>query len=290
VASKAPERKEVPSMTPENAESYINAGLQKYRQGSYLEAREFFSKAVPKAHSSEPLSGWRGMVFGERAVEQAVMSLLRQEPSDIYNTADIRIARGTFFVLMRDFTGAEAEFRKAHAIEPDNALIAQLVAKSLREQGRFEEALKFNIQSTNLAPEKELAWRGLALTFYAKGDFDKAEEAIEKALSLDSNQGETYVVKARILLAQSRYDEALESANTAVRRLEETINRSSALTINLMAAYYVRASILEAMGKLPEAESGYKEVLALPPVSAYHEYYQNQAASRLETIAGVKTE
>jgi len=143
-----------------NTEQNITWGIEAYRMGADEEVKTFFSRLGSSATDAQKLDGWRGAVFGTKEAEGAVMAYFAKDPSPEFDTAAVREARGSFLFLMRDFTGAEQEFRKANAHDPQNEHAIRGIAKSLREQGQFNEAVRWNLEAVKLHPQNAAVWLG----------------------------------------------------------------------------------------------------------------------------------
>lgn len=81
-------------------------------------------------------------------------------------------------------------------------------AAALKGVGCHDEALAFNERAVRGAPQDRLAWYNLAATHGDLGRQAEAEAAVRKALALGLDAPEAWLVLARSVQFQSRYDEA----------------------------------------------------------------------------------
>lgn len=91
-------------------------------------------------------------------------------------------------------------------------------AAALKGAGRHEEALPFNQRAVRAAPQDRLAWYNLAATHGDLGQQAEAEAAIRKAMGLGLDAPEAWLVLARSVQFQSRYDEAEPLFQEAIAR------------------------------------------------------------------------
>ena len=150
---------------------------------------------------------------------------------------------------------------------PASAAVAVLggggLAKSCYRAAEFGEDVRSNLDTCNLALEHEaLSTHDRASTLVNKGilqaDLGQVVGALSDynaALSIDQNLAEAYVDRGSVLIAMKRFDEALESLNTALRMkpAREEI------------AYYNRALAEEALGNIRAAYDDLKQATSIQP-------------------------
>ncbi len=91
-------------------------------------------------------------------------------------------------------------------------------ANALKADGRLEEALGFYRRAVETAPTSGVAEHNLAATLGDAGRFAEAEAACRRAADKGLDAPETWLVRARALLGQDRYDEAEGAFREALRR------------------------------------------------------------------------
>ncbi len=108
-----------------------------------------------------------------------------------------------------NWTGAEASYRRALALEPANASVLLGATKVLFGQGRFEEAYAMCRRATELDPLSAAAYSRLGDINYYTGRWNEALAAYKKVLELDSEYQIAHANIGLVYLAQSRLEEAL---------------------------------------------------------------------------------
>jgi Flp pilus assembly protein TadD len=89
------------------------------------------------------------------------------------------VARGTVLLsLESDLIGAEAEFRRALELAPQNPLVSHNLALLLTDLGRLDEAVAHDRQAIVLDPLRSTVQISLAVSLTALGRYDEAEAAL----------------------------------------------------------------------------------------------------------------
>jgi class 3 adenylate cyclase/tetratricopeptide (TPR) repeat protein len=159
---------------------------------------------------------------------------------------------GEFYRLAGWLDGAEALFREMHDSYEAmgetgfNSTIAALLAQTLCDLGRFDEAEVFATKSRGLAAEDDFAsqseWRlAQARVLAHRGAFDDALALADEALAISATTeyldwyGQAHEARGEVLLAAARDDDAREAFGEALHRFERKGN--------VVAAARVRARL-----------------------------------------------
>ncbi|HEY6249436.1 MAG TPA: tetratricopeptide repeat protein [Candidatus Angelobacter sp.] len=92
-----------------------------------------------------------------------------------------------------DWAGAESEFKKAIALNPDYATAHQWYAEYLRLMGRFDESIDESNKALQLDPLSLVINMEAGLPYYFQRQFDQAREHFQRAIDLDPNFALAYV-------------------------------------------------------------------------------------------------
>lgn len=109
-----------------------------------------------------------------------------------------------------DWAGADKASRRALELMPGNVSALRAAANLARTLGRFDEAIALAQREIDLDPLNARSRNNLGRYYYYAGKLRQAEEASKKALELDPQLTPARTFLARIYLAQSRYDVALQ--------------------------------------------------------------------------------
>ena len=147
---------------------------------------------------------------------------------------------GTIAYKAGQYVKAEERFRKALEHEPLAFAPMVNLGGALLSQGRYEEALSFNLMARSLEPEDALANSQLGMNFFYKGQLQKAREYLMRAKEADPGHfsypqmflAEIYAKQGKLQDAHAELAEFLQLhpdsraatiAKDAMRQLEATI-------------------------------------------------------------------
>ncbi len=221
-----------------NAEAY-NA----YLQGRYFHGRGdhgdqekavgYFEQAIKLAPDYAPAWAWLGETHsflansgdappaeGYRKARDAVERALVLDP----NLADAHSAMGRIHRYYDwDWAAADASFRRALALEPENANVIRRAGYLARTLGRLEEALTLGREAVELDPLNAYTHLNLGTSAYYAGRHEEAVAVFNKILELDPQFDEAHFFKGSIFLLQGQAQKALaemELESTPAWRLQ----------------------------------------------------------------------
>lgn len=238
-----------------------------YLQGNYLSQRittESMEKAVgyyQQAINLDPgnapawaaLARARGIQAGNgliplhegfREAREAAERALALDPS----LAEAHAAMG--FIKRNydwDWTGADASFRRALALDPGDANAVGDASNMAATLGRWDEALRLVGRRVELDPLRAQAHLQLGATAWYAGRLDQAAAALEKALELNPDGQFVHTELSRVYLAKSHPQQALAEAE----REAQPAFRLQALAL----AYH-------ALGRKQESDRALAELIA----------------------------
>ena len=97
-------------------------------------------------------------------------------------------ARGICYERMKDWTKAEADFRKALELSPDQPDVLNYLGYSLLEKTtNYTEALQMIAKAAKAVPDSGAIADSLGWAYYRTGDYPKAEVEMERAINLMPN-------------------------------------------------------------------------------------------------------
>ncbi|MHB1426482.1 MAG: tetratricopeptide repeat protein, partial [Gemmataceae bacterium] len=242
--------------------------------------------------------GWALGQAGQAAEGVAVLrDLVRQQP--YYAQAYI-----TLGAVLNDHQGkpveAEAAFRKAIALKPDDAYAHYNLGVALSAQGKPAEAEAARRKAIVLKPDFAKAYYGLGIDLKAQGKHAEAEAAYRKAIALKPDYAEAYNNLGAILNdhqgkpveAEAAFRKAIAlkpddayahynlgvalSAQGKPAEAEAARRKAIVLKPDFAKAYYGLGIDLKAQGKHAEAEAAYRKAIALKP--DYANAYNNLGA------------
>jgi len=117
-----------------------------------------------------------------------------------------------------DWPAAEAGFRRAIDLNPNNATWRAVYADFLSTHERFTEALAQAQRAQELDQFSVYVSSALAKVYYNARQYDRALAAYRQTLELDPDSTRGRRGLGRVLLQQGRYDDAIDALRQAVAR------------------------------------------------------------------------
>ncbi len=131
--------------------------------------------------------------------------------------------RGALYERQKQFDPAEAEFRKALALDPDNSMTLNYFGYMLADRGeKLDEALAMIKKAVELDPQNYAYLDSLGWAYFKMGQYNQAETELRKAVERDSTDatvhdhlGQLYEKTGRLKLAAAQWEASLsEYAHT----------------------------------------------------------------------------
>lgn len=170
---------------------------------------ETYINALARLANCYTYLGTIGHMPGERAFMIAEKYALRA--LDLSNTrGDSYIALGYVNLLFKwDFDTAEANFRKAITMEPDNSEAREALSLYYRIIGEYDKMVEQAEAAVKIDPLSLPALLELGRAHCVVGNYDKSLNAFSEALELDPLFRAAYEGKAMVYSTQKNYDKAL---------------------------------------------------------------------------------
>ncbi len=148
-----------------------------------------------------PLREDQGPLFGIPMVENEAYSRVRQDrlaalaaqyPQDPF----VHFGLGWIARRGGDLATAETEYRRAHALWPDNDRVCVDLGNALAMQGRVDEALVFYLRATRLDPTNAAAFYDAAQIYTQRFQYHEASDAMARASALNFDLVKSYQSQA----------------------------------------------------------------------------------------------
>jgi TolB-like protein/cytochrome c-type biogenesis protein CcmH/NrfG len=122
-------------------------------------------------------------------------------------SADGHNAMGQFYYYcLQDFDHALAKLEIAHERAPNDGNILFAIALVKRRQGRLDESIEVQQQSTKLDPLNEDIWVNLGKSYRGARRFDEARTMFDRALTIAPGDPDIAAWKAETYLAEGNLD------------------------------------------------------------------------------------
>jgi tetratricopeptide (TPR) repeat protein len=181
------DRIEPKSVLRANADTEVALNLQRLERKPEAEAR----MKVLLAREPGNFDGWVALGSIYRNMERyadassAYDKALKLEPVAQRSHWSVYYYRGISFERQKKWIEAEADFRKALQLSPDEPSVLNYLGYSLIDTGqKLDEALEMVKKAVDLRPNDGYIVDSLGWAYYQLGDFDNAVQHLERAVDL----------------------------------------------------------------------------------------------------------
>jgi len=155
-------------------------------------------------------------IDGPREVEELIATARASAKRSLEldpNLANAHSARGvTLFTIDCNFVEAEAEFRRALELTPQNAHVTANLAALMLQLGRLDEAVALGQRAIALEPLGGAPHYNFARSLIPLGRYDEAEAAVRKLIELQPQAALSYLQLATIQILRGKSGAAVEFA------------------------------------------------------------------------------
>jgi tetratricopeptide (TPR) repeat protein len=152
--------------------------------------------------------------FGEAAEQLDKADALATKPEE---KVSVLFLRGESYDRQKMYDKAEAEFRKALAIDPQNAGVLNYLGYMLADQGqKLPEALKLIRHAVDLEPQNGAYLDSLGWVYFKSGQYAEAEENLRKANerintdpTVHDHLGEVYEKTGKLKQAVAQWERSM---------------------------------------------------------------------------------
>lgn len=189
---------------------------------------------------------------------------IRYQPKNAHFRNDL----GVVLFDLRQFSDAEAAYRKALEIDPSYAVAHNNLGTVLWERGSYDDAKAEFSSAIRLDPDFAMAHHSLGYALNAMGRYTEAVATCREAIRLEPDQVHSHSNLGYALSRLGRHDEAEAALHEAIR-----------LDPDLAIAYANLGHTLTCLGRFTDAETAYRQAIELDP--SYSRGYGYLARLRL---------
>lgn len=191
-----------------SAETYLSIADDLLDQQRFSQALSYYTKVIHINRQIDAAFLGRSIAYGgigrnEEAIADLNVYILRN-PKD----SMAYVYRGVRYMSQGATEAAERNLIKAVQIDPKNAQAYDDLGVLYAQQGRVEFSLKYFGQALRIDPYNEMAYHNLAIAYFLLDDNRRALGAVDRAIRLAPESRDTYILKAQILDALGKVDEA----------------------------------------------------------------------------------
>ncbi len=214
------EFREAIRLKPDDATAHINLGIALSRQGKLDEAFAEWREAIRLKPDFVAAHFNLGVTLANQGKwDEAITAyheVIRLGPDSV----EAHVNLGAILCdVKHDYAGAEAEFRAAIRLRPDDAQPRMCLGNALRGQRKWSEAIPAYREAVRLQPGFVDARLGLGATLCdAVHDYPGAEAEFREVIRLGRDDAAVRFNLANALRSQGKYEDALAELRTARER------------------------------------------------------------------------
>ena len=197
--------KQVLTIDPNHAASWMNLGLTYYKLGSSDKALSALNRAKQLTPNHSAVHYNLGNIYMNQGALKPAMAAYRQALRANPKFADASNNLGETFIRQDDHFAAIAEFRKGLVDNPDHLGLLINLGNAVYQQGDAGEALIHLNRAREIAPNLVVTHRNLGNVLRISGRLNEAEETLRHAIELAPNDASSRVLMAFCLLALGRF-------------------------------------------------------------------------------------
>ena len=203
------------SAEPERADHYLKRGDAHYLLNNLELAIADYAKAISLDDKQDEAYFGRGMALGRRgAIDEGIADLsvyLKRHPeSSVAYTK-----RGVRYIWKGDFDSAARDLSNAVTLDPHNAEAHDDLGVIYAQKGKNSLAAKHFLTTIQLDHTYQKAYHNLAMVYHLSGLQQEALDVLNAGLELNPENRNSMLLKATILSALGRKDDAQAAGNIA---------------------------------------------------------------------------
>ncbi len=231
---------------PKDADSWVMLGRLYRVAGNSVEAEKALNNAIKAEPDNEDaLTSLAQLYLSVGDVKQAIEKL--KTASDTRPSERTLVALAMAYEQMRDYKNAAEVLKRAMEVSSDDGRLRRSLAQDLFASGQYDEALTIYQQLVAEDARNAMLWLRISEIYRAKREFPKAQEALNKAKTIEPDNVAVRDAEVYLLDAQGKTDQAIAAMKSL---LEETARKTysadeaanRALMLEKLGVLYVKAA------------------------------------------------
>ena len=263
---------------PNNVYALYGLGRTQLKMHQFTSAIENLTRAIAIDGSYAPLYVALAQAYtdrylyaedkaaAEKFLDQALLILDDAKRVDS-NYHPIYNQRGLIYQYRGELDKAEAAFKQALELAPDDPVVRYNLAQVYLSQGKLDEALDMLAQGVALDPSSAQLQLLYGKVLAVKGRLDEAEAALDEAVKLAPLSAGSWVSLGQVRYMQKDYGAAIEALNKAVE-LDP---------LGFPEAYYYLGRAHLDGGQVADARLNLTKAVKLAPDDADYHYWLARA-------------
>ena len=194
--------------SPDNAKLYIFRGDVYFLIHAFESAVEDYSAAIELDNSIDAAYFGRGLAYGRQGfINEGIKDLshyIKRNP----NNSLAYTKRGVRYLWLGDKESAFKDLNKAISLNPKNAEAHDDLGVVLAQKGNYKEAIKHFQITIQIEPDYQKGYHNIAMAYYVTENDELALNAVNESLRLKPMARNSVLLKAKILSALGKNEEA----------------------------------------------------------------------------------
>ncbi|MFZ0959846.1 MAG: tetratricopeptide repeat protein [Terriglobia bacterium] len=195
-------------LSPNSVETLYLIAQTHADEGKDLDALELLVKAHKLAPANANVIFLMARLSMKQSFFEDAIPLLEDGLKAVPNRPDLLAALGESYFMAGKVDKAKDAFQTLIQVNPSARSYA-FMALCYRNQGRFDEAVKFLEQGLKADPHDVSCLYNMGYIASRQGQYDQGEKWLTQALSVDPNYAEALLELANLKMHQKKYSEAV---------------------------------------------------------------------------------
>lgn len=192
----------------EDKASYLSHAEELLDQQRFGQALSYYTKVIRLDRSVDEAFLGRSIAYSavgqmEESIADLNVFILRNPDHSMAH-----VYRGVRYMSQGAIEYAEENLLKAIDLNPKNAQAYDDLGVLYAQQGELQIAMQLFGQALRIDPYNEMAYHNLAIGYFLLDDNERALASVNRALQLMPEARDSYILKAQILDALGRNEEA----------------------------------------------------------------------------------
>jgi tetratricopeptide (TPR) repeat protein len=233
---------------------HLNWGLAEFKQGHFREAVPPLKVALAAEPRSLQASALLGMsYYGSKRFAEAAKYLEVAAKADPDNS-ELHQLLAQSCLWSKKYSCAREQFREILERDPNSAAAHILLGEALDGLGRSDEAIAELQAAAKASPQAPNVYFGLGYLYWKQHNFDDAERAFERQLSIDPIHAQSLAYLGDIAMKRSQPQKALPLLRKAIKERND-----------LRFAYVDLGAVLTDLKQYKEAIAALEQAVKMDP-------------------------
>lgn len=243
--------KAVTEKDPKDADSWVMLGRLYRVSNNSPDAEKAFNAAIAAEPENVDALTSLAQLYSDLGDNGRAVEKLKAAAEKSPNPETL-IALGQTYEQMHDYKNAAETFKKALEANPDNVRLQRVLAQTLLQADRLDDALEvFQKLSADEPRDSQLKLR-IAEIYRAKRDYAKAREVLNQIKATSADEPEVRYNEVKLLEAEGKLPEAITIMSALVKGTEKR-NYSAAEAESRVMMLQELAILYRSNGQYPQA-------------------------------------